>query len=310
MDLIFNDLSIHEQFHGIAAFREAIGRIMALRRIARNFHHELHCHRSTVNRRINSSISVFDAVQTFTRDEKRALLSWLTQQGPFWEDVPVHDSNDWLECGDEIVTETAVGEAAYCSTVGIDRRLVSLIPSKWKYSPINVAMLTNGSTDIEVNNYWSLSELEDALRGAEPPIASWCQLEAVSKARFQRLRFSVDSFRYLDGQPFVPGASERILSRLGVLDRLMESVDDSGRCTPEGHRLYQDHFTGDKAGFSDSSDTEKREFEKALTFPHPEASGHSPVLSMARQSEPSTNSESTLPGLNVLATRYTWYTSV
>ncbi len=272
MELILNDLSIHGQFHDLAEFREAVGQIVSIRNAARKFGRELHCHRNTVNSRINPSISVFDALQTFTRDEKRAVLPWLTQRGPFWEDALEHNSNDWLECGGEIVTETAIGEAAYCSSVGIDRRLVSFKPSDWEYSPIAVIILDNGSTDIPVTNYWTQSELETALQGAEPPIASWGQLEAASRGRFQRLRFSSDSFRYLDGQPFVPGAARHILSRLDVLDRLMGAIDNSGRRTPEGHQLYQEHFTGDKAWFSDSSDTEKLEFERGLTFPHPETS--------------------------------------
>ena len=245
-----------------------------MRRIAREHGRELHCNRNTLNRRINPSTSVFEALQIFTLDQKRNLLQWLTRQGPFWEDMPVHDPSQWLECSGEIVTETAAGEAAYCSTIGIDRRLVSLTPSAWDYSPIVVTMLSDAATVISVHNYWTPPELETALRGLERPVVSWDQLEAAARMRFRRLSFSANSFLPLKGQPFVPGAASRILSRMAVLDSLMGAVDDSGNRTPEGHRLYQDHCTGDKAGFSGSSATEKREFEKELTFPHPDGSGH------------------------------------
>ena len=249
--------------------------MVSMRRTAREHGREVHCSRNTLNRRINSSTSVFEALQTFTLDQKRNLLLWLTRQGPFWEDVPVHGPNEWLESGGEIVTETAAGEAAYCSTFGIDRRLVSLTPSAWNYSPIVVTLLSDVATAISIDNYRAPSELEAALRGLERPIVSWGQLEAAARVRFCRLSFSSGSFRPLDGQPFVPGAASRILSRMAVLDSLMGAVDDTGSRTLEGHRLYQDHCTGDKAGFSDSSATEKREFEKELTFPHPDGSGHS-----------------------------------
>lgn len=33
--------------------------------------------------------------------------------------------------------------------------------------------------------------------------------------------------------------------------------------------LFQDHFVGEKAWFTDSSDAEKREFRTEMTFPHP-----------------------------------------
>ena len=274
MELLLNDLSIHEQFHDAARFREAVSRIASMRNIAHRFGRELHCHRNIINRQVNPSTSVFEALQRFTRDERRSLLTWLTQQGPFWEDVPAHGPHHWLEVGDEIVTDTAIGEAAYCSTVGIDRRLVSLTPSSWERTPISVKMLADAPTVIKVDNYWAAPELEAALMNAEPPITSWNQLESVSVSRYQRLRFSSDSFRPLDGQPFVHGVAYRIISLLNTLDRLMGCVDESGLRTPAGNRILQDHFTGGNAWFTDSSDTEKRSFRNELTFPHPDIPGH------------------------------------
>ena len=272
MELLLNDLSIHGQFHTVAEFRESVGRIINMRKLAHKFEREIHCHRNIINRLIDNSTTVFEAIQTFTREEKRMFLSWLTRQGPFWDDVPHHNPNDWLQCGDDIVTETAIGEAAYCSTIGIDRRLVSLSHSKWEYSPITVTMSINNPTDIHIGNYWDLPSLDAALRKATPPISSWAQLESEAKSKFHRLHFSGNCF-HLDGYPFGSSTADRILSRLDVLNQLMGAIDNSGQRTSEGHRIYQDHFTGDKAGFSDSSDTEKREFEIELTFPHPEIPG-------------------------------------
>ena len=272
MELILNDLSIHGQFHTIAEFRESVRRIIDMRKIAHQFGREIYCHRNISNSLIDNSTTIFDAIQTFTREEKRVFLSWLTRQGPFWDDVPYHNPNVWLQCGDVIVTETAIGEAAYCSTIGIDRSLVSFSPSIWEYSPITVTMYLNDPTDIYINNYWDLPSLDAALQRAEKPVSSWARLESDARSKFQQLYFSENCFR-LDGYPFVTSAADRILSRLDVLNHLMEAIDNSGQRTSEGHRIYQDHFTGDRAGFSDSSDTEKREFKRELTFPHPEVSG-------------------------------------
>ena len=192
-----------------------------MQRIARQFGRELHCHRNTVNRRINPSTSVFEAVQTFTQDEKRSILSWLTRYGPFWEDVPLHGPDNWLESDNEIVTDTALGEAAYCFTVGIDRRLVGLTPSTWDRTPIAVTMLDDVPKAIQVDNYWTALELEEALSEAEPPITSWNQLEMVSISQFQRLRFSGEAFHPLRGLSFSPTAAAYIKSRLHTLDHVM-----------------------------------------------------------------------------------------
>ena len=273
MELLLNDLSLHEQFPDISTFREAIHRVMTLRQVASNWGRELHSHRSIVNARINQTMTLYDALQMFPQNEKRSILQWLTRRGPFWEDISEHNSDQWIECKDEIVTDTAVGEAAYCNSIGISRGLVSLTPSQWERSPIIASVISGTTTDIEFDNYWLKPDLEAALQDLEPPLSSWGQLESVSRTTCRRLTFSGDCFSYLAGQPFAPGAASRILSRLQILDKLMDAVDGAGQRTPEGHQIYQDHFSGDKAWFSDSSDSEKHEFARDLTFPHPRASG-------------------------------------
>ena len=274
MELLLNDLSVHGQFSDAVAFRVSLATVLAMRRIASNFGRELYAHRNLVNCRATPELSVFEALQALPRrDEKRAFLQWLTRQGPFWEDDIHHGPDDYLDCRGEIVTETALGEAAYCALFGTDRRLVSFAPSSWEYSPVAVRMVTDVAVGIEVPNYWQPPSLESALQQAEPPIGSWDELERASKTRFQRLAFSPDCYRHLDGQPFAPGVAERIISRLEILNRLVGAVDDVGKRTPEGDRLLQNHFMGDGAWFSDSSDTEKRVFKQELTFRHPEQPG-------------------------------------
>ena len=179
-----------------------------------------------------------------------------------------------MNLGDEIVTCTAVGEAAYCNLIGISRGLVSFAPSDWQFSPLNVRTVietdTETDTVVPVLNFWEIHELEVALKEAEPPVASWEQMERVSRRNFQRIVFSSDCFGDLSGRPFARGPADRILIRLRILDELVGSVDASGKRTAEGHRIYQEYFTGLKAWFSDSSETEKNEFEEDLTFIGPE----------------------------------------
>ncbi len=206
-------------------------------------------------------------------------MQWLTRHGPFWEDSRVHNPDDYLEFNGEIVTDTAVGEAAYCCYHGLHRHLVSFVPSLWEFSPVSVTWMPNADAvqRVEVTNHWNVEGVEAALRAAPIPLATWKQLErvAVSLCPNPNLSFLADSFEPLLGHPFVPGAAERILVLLETLHRFRSSRDEHGQRTPEGQRLYQDHFTGDKAWFSDSSESEKRDFRAELTFRHPTSAGQS-----------------------------------
>jgi hypothetical protein len=212
-------------------------------------------------------------VQAFEKEEGRALMQWLARQGPYWEDARLHSSFDYLEHMGEVVTDTALGEAAFGVIHGQERRLASLTPSNFVRTPLLVTWTPDGEQQdsVAVHNHWSAVDLEAALQAAPPAIASWEQLANVCRGQCDALTFSDDCFAALRGHPFVEGAARQVLVLLDVLHRFSKCFDEAGQRTPEGQRLYQDHFTGGKAWFSDSSDAEKEEFKSDLTFKHPAA---------------------------------------
>ena len=274
MDLLANDLSIHEQFHDITSFRGALARLMAMRVTAQRFGREVYCHRALLTANPMPGVPMQRAIGRLTvESERRAAMVWLTRAGPFWDDLRQHDAEEWLECGGEIVTDSAVGEAAFRTVHGANCGLVSVTPSDWNLSPIDVTWRREGegldgqSTILE--NWWDAATLEDRLQNAVPPIQSWNDLREVSTNQFENLTIAGNCFRPLYGTPFAKSPADRILVLLGILDRLAQAFDTDGGRTPEGHKIYQDYFTGKNALFSDSSTTEKNNFRKELTFRHP-----------------------------------------
>ena len=281
MELLTNGLSIHEQFHDVLSFRNGLERLMKMRRTAGRFGLEVSCGRALLTTNPMPGVSMRHAIGLLTVEtERRAAMSWLTRSGPFWDDLRRHDAGDWLECGGEIVTDTDVGEAAFRMLHGADCGLVSVTPSDWDYSPVNVAWC-RGAEGLDdrsaaLQNWRSVGGLEDGLRDWAPPIQSWEDLRRASPSRFESLTYARDCFEPLVGVPFAKGAAERFLVLLGILDRFARSFDANGARTAEGQRIYQDYFTGgDNALFSDSSGDEKRDFREALTFPHPDEPGGS-----------------------------------
>lgn len=278
MDFLVNELSLNGQFDNLESFRESLGRIMYIREVARRFGHQLSPHRELINRPVTAEIQIAAAIRTLSVDRRRAVLAWLNQQGPFWDEDRIHGEDDWYECDGTIVTDTAIGEAAHCVRIGIERGLVSFAHSHdYEHTPIRVDYVAKaGETEpLSVPNHWQPSVFEAHVSALKPPLASWKQLEAFATARFSRLSFGPDTFAPLQGHPFVPGAAERIAERLEVLHRLKGCFDAAGQRTVEGHRLYQNYFTGKKgqggrgAAFTDSSDSEKRKFQNRLTFRDP-----------------------------------------
>lgn len=277
MSLLVNDLSFHGQFQDIASFRAAIDRLMMIREIASRFGCDVHCHRDMANALVMPDITMPQAIQKLTFNEQRSLRSWFSRTGPFWEDARTHSPDDYLEFNGNVVTNTAVGEAAWCRLNGIDRDLISLDPSNWLISPLSVEGQTvnNILRTVDVVNHWDSVALETVLKTKPVPLSTWSHLAKVTVARCPLLSFAGDAFSPLDGHPFTSSAAQRLLSILGTLNRFKSCFDANGQRTTEGHEIYQDYFTGVKAGgghgatFSDSSDSEKVDFLKKLTFKHP-----------------------------------------
>ena len=280
MEILVNDLSVHEQFHDVVSLRAALARLMVMRVAARRFGREVSCHRALLTTNPMPGVSMQQAIGRLpVESERRAAMVWLTWAGPFWDDLRQHDAGDWLECGDAVVTDSAVGEAAFRTLHSADCGLVSVAPSDWDYAPVEVTWrrevegLSDRSTALQ--DWRGVAALEQGLRDAAPPIQSWDDLRQISAIRFESLTCTADCFDPLAGVPFAKSAAERFLVLLGILDQMARAFDTTGARTAEGQRIYQDYFTGENALFSDSSDDEKQGFLDALTFPHPSQPGNS-----------------------------------
>ena len=243
-----------------------------MRAVARRFGREVHCNRALLTVEAMPGVMMQQALQRFPTDERRSAMLWLTRGSPFWDDLRRHDTADWLECRGNVVTDSAVGEAAYRTLHAVECSLISAVPSDWDYSPVDVVWRGNNAIDdrhTQLDNFRDSTSLEEVLRNAASPIRSWNDLRKASTNRFESLIFAAGCFDPLSGVPFVQSAAERIVVLLDILDRLVRAFDADGTRTSEGQRIYQDYFTGNNALFSDSSYTEKRQFRDELTFLHP-----------------------------------------
>ena len=87
MDLILNELSVEGQFFDSDELRESIRRVITMRNTAKGFGVEVYCHANTANRHIRPETAL---IRALSRDQRMYITSWLTQQGPFWEESQLH----------------------------------------------------------------------------------------------------------------------------------------------------------------------------------------------------------------------------
>jgi hypothetical protein len=272
VEFLVNDLSVVDQFADLSTFYAAVDHLMAVREIIRQHGSELRCQRQLANARITPNAVMQQAVQGLVAEKRRAIMAWLAIQGPYWDEGRLHGSNEWLEVDGKLVTDSAVGEAAVRCGRRMRCDLISLNPSDWLFSPVDVLWIHDDEATevVQVHNHWNLADVRNLLETSPRQSESWEELGLQCKSVFTGLVFAENAFLPLRGHPFVHGAATQIRALLHVLDRFKSCFSDSGERTAEGHRIYQDYFTGENGSFSDSSDSEKRRFKRDLTFDHPE----------------------------------------
>jgi hypothetical protein len=275
MEFLLNDLSLHAQFDSMSTFIDSLDRIMVARQSIQRRGMRLRC-RKFQHARISETTTVLQALQSMRdRNKRTVILLWMTKDGPFWEDERLHTGDDFFEVDGTVVTDTAVGEAAMQILQGTATTLVSFTPSSWERTPIEVDRVHDDEsrTTISVPNVWTQAQIDATLQEAERPLQSWSDLVRWARRECSHLTLAPDVIASLDGWPFSRGAAERFQVLLETLNRLKQCVGEDDRLNAEGLELQQNHFVGDKAWFTDSSDGEKREFENELTFPHPKRPG-------------------------------------
>jgi hypothetical protein len=276
MYLGFNELSIHGQVpeHGA---RAALQRVLDLRNAADQSGVVLHVRRDLLARPICAGLTLQEVLlsRLGAQDNlRRLLLRWLTKEGPFLDDEREHGASVWFECGDEVVTDWTLAEIAHRSAF-TPTAAASLRPSSMDGDPLIVTRIEDGGERVElrVRNYTEVVALRAWLASCESPMRSWSDLNQRARTACPSLTFAEYAFKPLADQPFHPGVADRLMERLRVLESLRRCFSPDGTLLPAGHELRQNHFMGDKAWFSDSSDTEKQEFARDLTFPHPAHEG-------------------------------------
>jgi hypothetical protein len=279
MEFIVNERSIHEQFHSSAAFVESFERILALRTAIERSRRTVRCSREVLDAKINSDVTVRQALASLNRNLRTVATMWLAKNGPFWDDEPLHRDDDWFEDDTgTIVTKTGMGEAAMAALRHLPRALLTFDPSNSLRTPLVVQHVQNDgqSQSFDLQNHWDLPPLEQCLRGLRPPLASWENLVQWANDECPHITLTGDVIQSLDGHPFVPGAAERFQELLKVLDTMQSNVGPDDHLQSRGMELFQNHFVGGKnkkVWFSDSSDGEKSTFRQELSFPDPEQPG-------------------------------------
>jgi hypothetical protein len=211
-----------------------------------------------------------------SRDLKSQVGSWIDRKGLFWDDNRCDNQDDYFEFNGIDVTDRGLGECARRMISGHEVGTFSL-QGVYDNSPLAVqhGLAEEVLGHYHVENVWTYDALLQQAEAATPKPTNWQAAVDALKVKYANLNFVDDIYQQLAPLPF----SITVYGRLGelcrVLTEYLASRDVQGHHTAQTNELLTLHFTGEKAWFTDESQTNKDKFKTALTFNNPQINGES-----------------------------------
>ena len=122
---------------------------------------------------------------------------------------------------------------------------------------------------MDVANYTESDPLVEILRTLDPNPANWQDFLEDCRHRFDLLRIGRHCDETLAHLPYMPAAGRQIIELLNILQNIRAEMDSGGSLSSPGLELRNRFFTGQRAPFSDESESRKRQ-PQMFTFPDPE----------------------------------------
>lgn len=273
MRVFLNELALADAWSSPSSIQQPLKEILQARRLRPALRNKLYCAGGMSGVPTSSGMPLSQAAQKLPRDMKVQLLEWVTKRGPFIEDDRQAIDEDLFYFGDDDVTHLGLGEAT--------RRLLAkslaatLSPVQDEHSHFAPTRLgvVHGLREkpiahVCVPNYIELAALAECLEALEADPKNWQDLLELCRKRFDLLLIGPHCEEVLAPYPFSPAAGRKIIKLLKTLHEIKAEMDHSGRLSPAGLELRSMFFSGERASFSDESETRKQK-PGMFTFPDP-----------------------------------------
>jgi len=274
MRVFLNELALADAWTSTSSVHPKLTDILRTRQRHSVFRDALYCGQAMGGVLTPSGVPLARAAQALPRDTRVQLFEWIAKYGPFIESdrQPIDEDLFFFEGSD--VTELGLGEAA--RRIRAELRAATLSPvgnghSSFSGSPLCVVhgLPEEPIAQVPVVNYTEPEPLVEVLQALEPDPTNWQDLLAACRRRFDLLHIGPHCDETLGHFPYMPAAGRRIIELLKVLQRIKAEMDGTGQLSTTGLGLRNEFFTGQRAWFSDESESRKGKPQK-FTFPDPD----------------------------------------
>jgi len=258
----FNDLSVSNWIAGTSALKGKLSELCAFHALVRSHAMPVYLHKKGLYDSRVCGVPFREAVQTLCdKEQTHQVLGTIDKSVPSLpEDSAIPGGCRFLYEGAPIST-TGLSECAYWIFMGEDGRAYSLSGSSFSRTPLPVTLEAERERHcLSINNFHSLESLESFLAEQTPPPATWDGLLALA-GRLEYVYFEPYVSKALQKETFSAPIADAVHRRLKALN------DMAGSASEEAFReLERKYCHGDRAWFSDESETRIHQLRNKLTF--------------------------------------------
>jgi hypothetical protein len=264
---IFNDRSLNQYYNDFDLFKQNMREFLQFYKLVSVKHsHKIYIFRNeffSISVCNDSFRNVINNTRYFSSEQKRQFLVILDKGQPYLPDESAIPREMAFSYNNEAIPNTGLAESAYLRYMDESAPLYSISNSEFQSNILKVRMFQNSSLlkEQDVVNYFSIAELEQWAKDLQQPLISWKDVFDYIAMHFNWLELTEDVKKSLKKETFDAIICGGIIQRLDIINRMPGTQSED-----EYQELDNKYWHGDRALFSDESESRKNDLKDKLTF--------------------------------------------
>jgi hypothetical protein len=263
---IFNDLSLQKNYVDILSLKNDLKELIGFYDDGKNFGHTVYLHRDAIKQVSVLKTPFHTALKDnrfFTSAQRAKIFAMLDKSSPVLPDDATIPSAIVFYYEEQEIPNTGLAECAYQVYMEESVSAYSLSTSCFQKSILSVLIKYNDTLlkVLSVENYFSLSAFNQKLQSLRGPMRSWEDFFGYFDSRYKWIEYTNEAIVHLEKQAFEQILADAIICRMDILEQMATAQSEDAFL-----ELEKKHWYGDRAWFSDESDTRKRKLKNKLTF--------------------------------------------
>jgi hypothetical protein len=263
---IFNDLSLQKNYTDISVLKKDLKELADFYDAGKKFGHTIYLHRDTI-KQVSVLKTPFHAAlmdtRFFTHQQRAKIFIMLDKSSPVLPDDTTIPSGLVFYYEGQTIPTTGLAECAYQVYMGESISTYSLSASFFLKNILVVSIKQNDASlgDLSIENYFSLSDFNQRLQSLRGPMKSWEDFFYFAESRYKWVECTTEARIPLRRHAFEQVLADRIICRMDALEQMAGAQSEEIFL-----ELEKNYCHGDRAWFTDESNTRKQELKNQLTF--------------------------------------------